>query len=518
MQSTPSTPATDDDRLSEPFRRTYRRVAIALITVVAIVFSGLRAVYLTADFPRGITISGDLYTDEGWYNNAAISLHLLGRWYTPGDFNPIVNLPLFQIIQAAVTGIFGLNLVSARMTIVFSFVGIAVLAYRLIVGSFGVWVALLALLLLATNMLLFAYSRFAIIELPMTLLALAAVVAASANQPRTRNVVIAACCLCLALLMKTSAIFVIPAVVLLVWTNNTTTTRKFANLGIVAAGVGVALAYHLIARATFPADYALFDQRNIADRVTIDVADIVHNIRDAVREGQIIDRIAYVPTLVFAPLLWITFHRRSRVISALIVWSMSYLALLSLTPYHPARYYVPLAVPLMLLFAISISSLWALSNWRPSRRYSMRLTLSAFVVLVLGFNAIQVIDYIRTPRFTWIDMARDIQQRIATSDRPDGILMGDIANSISLATAQPSINATWGTQSVAWKLEQYQPAFYVVLGQDRSTRAIIEANHDLVLLQSYDVLDNYHRGERVLLYAIRPPTNNDLPTQRGEQE
>ena len=460
----------------------------------------------------------DLYTDEGWYTNAVTSLHLLGRWYTPGDFNPIVNLPLLQVIQAAATGFFGLNLVSIRMTIVLSFVGIVVLAYRLIVRSFGVWVALLALLLLATNMLLFAYSRFAIIELPMTLLALAAVLAASTNQPRMRNVVIAACCVCLALLMKTTAIFVIPVVVLLIWTNNTTTTRKFANLGIVVAGVGVALTYHLIARATFPADYTLFAQRNIADRVTIDVANILHNIRATVREGQVIDRIAYVPTLVFAPLLWITFHRRSRVFAALMIWSISYLALLSLTPYHPARYYVPLAVPLTLLLAISISSLWALSNWRPSRRYSMRLTLSAFVLLVLGSNTAQIVGYIRTPRFTWIDMAHDIKQRIAASDHPNGILMGDIANSISLAAAQPSITATWGTQSVAWKLERYQPAFYVALGPDHSTRAIIEADHDLVLLQSYDVLDNYYRGERVFLYAIRPPTNNGQPTQRGEQK
>jgi hypothetical protein len=114
-------------------------------------------------------------------------------------------------------------------------------------------------------------------------------------------------------------------------------------------------------------------------------------------------------------------------------------------------------------------------------------------------------------------MAVDIKQRIAASERPDGILIGDIANTISLATGQPSINATWGTRDAGWKLARYKPTFYVSLGQDKETRAIIAADYDLSLLGTYDVFGNYYQGKRVHFYALQPRTNDGRPRSRGEQ-
>ncbi len=73
------------------WKRWYYAAWLALICALAM----LHALHLRADFPNHSPWWTDWakYTDEGWYANAAIRAHLLGRWYLPGDFNPAAALP-----------------------------------------------------------------------------------------------------------------------------------------------------------------------------------------------------------------------------------------------------------------------------------------------------------------------------------------------------------------------------------------------------------------------------------------
>src|SRR5262245_47804267 len=66
------------------------RVVLLLVALAV----GVRFVNRTADFPSGINWSGDIYTDEGWYNHAATEHVRAGAWYLPGDMNTSINHPI----------------------------------------------------------------------------------------------------------------------------------------------------------------------------------------------------------------------------------------------------------------------------------------------------------------------------------------------------------------------------------------------------------------------------------------
>lgn len=78
-------------------------------------FLMLRFIHIEANFLLGMTWSGVLYTDKGWYANPAIRHVAFGGWYQTSDFNPAVNVPLGHVMQLLVFGIFGQSLFSARL-------------------------------------------------------------------------------------------------------------------------------------------------------------------------------------------------------------------------------------------------------------------------------------------------------------------------------------------------------------------------------------------------------------------
>jgi len=103
----------NDDQIS-----TGDKYLLSLLLLIIYLFVLLRFINLDADFPQGITTSAALYTDEGWYSNAAIYYIVTGNWYNPGDPNLIVNQPVGQIIQAVMFSSLGMSLSTARLTIV----------------------------------------------------------------------------------------------------------------------------------------------------------------------------------------------------------------------------------------------------------------------------------------------------------------------------------------------------------------------------------------------------------------
>ena len=50
-----------------------KKIGQVIFFSLILVFLGLRFLYIEADFPEGITRSGVLYTDEGWYSNGALA-------------------------------------------------------------------------------------------------------------------------------------------------------------------------------------------------------------------------------------------------------------------------------------------------------------------------------------------------------------------------------------------------------------------------------------------------------------
>lgn len=86
-------------------------LVIFLLVICCII---ARYINLNADFPRGVSSSGDLYTDEGGYARNSIAYTITGKLYVTGDFNSVVNCPVLPIIQILIFKIFGMSFVSAR--------------------------------------------------------------------------------------------------------------------------------------------------------------------------------------------------------------------------------------------------------------------------------------------------------------------------------------------------------------------------------------------------------------------
>ena len=198
--------------------------------------------------------------------------------------------------------------------------------------------------------------------------------------------------------------------------------------------------------------------------------------------------------------------------------------------YLPPRYYQPVAVLVTLLLGILLGQLWersddlALPAALSLRRAPLSLRgaprrsnlnheaasptwfkMAALLLLVLAsiWGFARQVNYALTPKFSYITMVRDVQQRMAASGVKQPLLLGWIAHNISLETGVPALNSKYGTRDIAWKMQTYHPNFYISLGPESPERDQIEAaGGRLELLATYDVLGNYYAARPVYFYRL----------------
>jgi hypothetical protein len=144
----------------------------------------------------------------------------------------------------------------------------------------------------------------------------------------------------------------------------------------------------------------------------------------------------------------------------------------------------------------------------PSHTLITSARLSSLALLLLALASLwgfaRQVNYALTPKFTYINMVRDVQQRMAASGVANPLLFGWIAHNISLETGVPALNSKYGTQDIAWKMRTYHPNFYIALGPEAPERDQIEAaGGQLKLLAAYNVLGNYYGGRPVYFYRLR---------------
>jgi len=471
-----------------------------LVLVISLTTLGLRFVHVEADFPTQINWSGDLYTDEGWYSNNAIAHELTGRWIIEGDFNPIVSLPVFPLIQAGAFNLLGFGLTTARITEVVFSILLCLLTYRLVTRMADGLPGLVSLFLLSTNFTLFAFSRLAILELPMTaLLLMSLLVAVSSRGPMALNLALASLAFCLATLTKTTALFGLPSLLYLIWT-----AQPSGRKGLLAASAALALialvlgVYYSVADAGDPESVALFAATEFTPRLEGTLPSIGWALGRTVWNGLVLDRLAYPLAMLALPLFLVTSRRArtDRLVIACTLWIAVSFAALAVRGYLPPRYYLPLSVPLACLLGVmAVHAFQALGHSR-----------AAFfpLVLVAGIGAVNLITigrHLASPQFSFVDMAQDVEAQIEAHGG-DPLLIGNMANSISLATGLASINSELGTRDLSWKLENYRPGYYIALGEEKPTVRELSEVYELQPLASYDVFGNYYDGKQVTLYKL----------------
>jgi hypothetical protein len=96
-------------------------------------------------------------------------------------------------------------------------------------------------------------------------------------------------------------------------------------------------------------------------------------------------------------------------------------------------------------------------------------------------------------------MSRDVARRVGQ----EGVLMGDGALQIGLATGIWGVNGTQGTASLAEKLEALTPTHYVQTGPlPGQVQEVLERYCEVELEATYDVFGNYRDGQPVHLYRL----------------
>jgi len=484
------------------------------ILTLCLLSFGLRMATLLFDFPPGIDWSGDLYSDEGWYAQGAINQHISGQWYVAGDYNTIVNVPVFHLVQAFSFSLLGMSLAAARVTAVMFGLLLAIIAYNLVRQACSERAALAAALLLSANFYLFAYSKLAILELPMTaLVLLCMLLALSAPRLNGGSAALLGMLYGLALMTKTTASFALPALLFLVWLKPGTGQRKAMACAGFLAGIGLLYGgYFLWANHFYPQDYAYFNEEFLTPRLTWTVSYLVYTAGRIVWNGKLVDALVYPLTVVLVPLGLVLLRRfrTNPLVMAVLLCLAGYFTILMTRGYLPPRYYQPIAVLVTLLLGILLGMVWeGTGELLLPRRFVPRsdnLRLAALFVLAMacawGFG--RQANYALTPKFTYINMVHDIQQRMTASGVKQPLILGWIAHNISLETGVPALNSKYGTRDIAWKMQTYHPNFYIALGSETPERDQIEAaGGQLELLATYDVLSNYYGGRPVNFYRLR---------------
>jgi hypothetical protein len=190
------------------------------------------------------------------------------------------------------------------------------------------------------------------------------------------------------------------------------------------------------------------------------------------------------------------------------LWLVSYLGYLAMRSYCPPRYYAVLYWPIICLLLLSIKALFD-----TNRRIAFGV---AGIVCLCGFyNAYCVADYLVHPRYSMLSMAHDVHDRVLKGNRGN-ILLGSMANTVSLENYVPSINDRYGSKPLAWKLDAYCPAYYINSGDEPGSwhywaqleaRRVVESRYSLELDAHYVVFAAGRPEDNVYLYKLHRKTS-----------
>ncbi len=484
--------------------RAARRWRSRVLTAAIVLFTIVRFVNIEADFPAGITGSGMLYTDEGWYTNAAIRHTLEGRWYLEGDFNPIVNMPIGQLIQAGAFSLFGMSMATARTSAAVSFVLLVIGTTCLVRRHAGALVASWIALLLAANYFLFAYSRLAILEVVMICFVVASLAIASAFRSAGRLPIVigSSVVLALAVLTKSTAFFALPILMYLLSTRAREPRRKI--FLATAAGLlclAIVATYNLLASHFYPEDFSYFKDVNFDSRLVKNPLQVARGILRGIQHAHVIAPVAYPAALLGSVVLFAVSSdfRRNLLARLCLLWLACYFGLLGFISYHPPRYFLPLVVPVVVLFCVALATL----RRHLDRRLALTVT-AGLLAASLMLNGRNILAYLLAPRFSFVEMAQDVGRRI---DAPEAsgrspVLIGNFANSISLATGIRSINSSLGTGDVEWRIERYRPDYFITLGNEPAVERALDRHYRRQRISQWKVFDNYYQNRRVMLFKL----------------
>lgn len=485
----------------------------ALIPVILFLLLACRFCLLSADFPAWMNTSGDLYTDEGWWATNAITQYLTGHWYHAGGYNPAIVSPIVPLCEYLAFRCFGMSLVTARVVSLVFFLLTCCSLYTLTALLASRKVALITILLLAANILVFFFSRLALLEMPLTFfIATSVLTAVLSGKVRGWRAlcctVTSALCFLLAILTKTTAIFMFPVLLALFFfppaLSGSERRKKITlHLGIfLLLLLTLSACYAIYTTRHFPVDMQTYARNNITNKIP--GLQYVTGIKVQSEPHPYLSHVNHPLYVIPAWLLLLTgvYGLRKRVLRTSLLyrvslaWAGLYLLIISQGNYLPPRYLVHFIFPISVVVALWCSTTWQLA---PRWRQKLIITLTFYLVPQL----ILLVCYLSTPHYSLLSMARDVGSTTQAIAGPDCTLIGDAADTVSLVTHQRAMNSEMGNTDFAGRIANNHLDFYLSLAPLSPWRlSIIEQQYSISLLKTYTVFNNYYTKHPVCLYRL----------------
>ena len=496
---------------------------LALIAGLAL----LHGLHLGADFPNHSPWPDwAKYTDEGWYANAAIRIHLQGHWIHPGGFNPAVAVPLWPALLALLFRFTGVSLIAARGLAIALFCLNLLLVERLLRARLPRWATLLALMLLVTSPFLFAFSRLALLEpllLTLTLLALWLAL----RLPSLPRPILAAPLLgslvAAMILAKTTAVFLLPAIAgaaflsLRAQSLRTESLRSqslrirpcrwLPILSVSGATAGCLLAlwaallvhFHLLQDLT----YFFFINRYPRPYT---LPGWLSSLGWALHGTLWIDPIL-LPLLGLLLLVWLSGLRhawalalvRDPVFVASLLAVAGFVLFMAAQDHTQPRYYTVVAVFAVLALVQLLSALLRQGKW-------LRIVGSVallVVVVAITRNSLQTLQYCLHPSYTWINAARSLTAYVGTHPGSPRLLLATSGDQITLMTGLPAVNDDFGTDLPERRIHAAYPGWFATWNDlDPAILAALHHSYWLHQVATYPVMDDPERNQLVLFRLI----------------
>jgi hypothetical protein len=530
-------PTKNDARPATPSSMAASRWLEMCLLTVAAFFLVLHAIHLRADFPNHSPwMDWSKYTDEGWYGDAAIRHFQRGQWYVPGDFNPAAALPVWPLAESAVFRFTGVNVVAARSLAVATFGLIVLGAYFLLrrnASSPGAMrderslslAPAIAAVLLAVSPFCYAFSRLAILEPMLVLLAVLALLAASFVVQRDTAgrlrywapIFLLGFLLPLMILTKTTAVFLLPSIVWMLFARVGYRPRQFLRIALPAFAIAAVIwtaYYGFFVRPRFLADYRYLFSANAYTGMTSENALSV--LRNTFVDGSWIGKRLYPLALVAVGITLFFSHRllRNPLVPSLLLWAGGYAAFLAYHDNLQPRYYLVVAVPLTLLVAIVFESLWNRRDIIAPLHHLAAVSAAVALVAVATSDARQTLHYVRNPEYTFSSAAERIHEIVAADHHHNPLVLSISGSNLSLMTGLPSICDDFGTMELSDRVRAYQPGWYITWNQvdDDKMDALTPIYH-LNRVAAFPAMDDPERN-LLILYRLDPPIPSAPRRQR----
>ena len=179
--------------------------------------------------------------------------------------------------------------------------------------------------------------------------------------------------------------------------------------------------------------------------------------------------------------------RKHPMIVSLLLWAAGYGAFLAYHNNLQPRYYLVVAVPLSLLVPVVFEDLVLPRFVHARSKKIVVLTFAMCLAFIVVPDAVQTVEIVRHPQYTFLAAARRIHDIIAEDHRKDpkhsDLLLSISGSDISLMTGLRTICDDFGTSELEDRVNQYQPGWY--------------ASWNLIEDDKMDALDPQFHVERV---------------------